>query len=41
METEVSERLHFCGTETESQEGGYLEGAVIAAMRLAKTLIEA
>ncbi|WP_345988504.1 FAD-dependent oxidoreductase [Sulfurimonas sp. HSL1-2] len=41
METAVSECLHFCGTETESQEGGYLEGAVIAAMRLAKTLMEA
>ena len=36
----LSPRLHFCGTETSGTEGGYLEGAVIAAMRLAKTLTE-
>ncbi|MHC3993272.1 flavin monoamine oxidase family protein [Thiomicrolovo sp. ZZH C-3] len=41
MEAAASERVRFCGTETSHEEGGYLEGAVIAAMRLAKTLLEA
>lgn len=33
-----SPRLHFSGTETAVSEGGYLEGAVIAAFELAKKL---
>jgi len=31
-------RIHFCGTETSPVEGGYLEGAVFSAMRLARSL---
>jgi monoamine oxidase len=34
------DRIRFCGTETSETEGGYLEGAVIAAMRLAKSLTD-
>jgi len=33
-----SPRIHFCGTETSPSEGGYLEGAVIAATELAQSL---
>jgi len=33
-----SEQIRFCGTETSETEGGYLEGAVISAMRLAQEL---
>ena len=40
MEPACSERIFFCGTETSEEEGGYLEGAVIAAVRLAKTLTQ-
>jgi monoamine oxidase len=38
MDIDGSSRVHFCGTETSRSEGGYLEGAVVAAMRLAKSL---
>ncbi len=37
--TPVGDRLFLCGTETAEQEGGYLEGAVIAAKRLAALLM--
>lgn len=33
-------RVHFSGTETAAQEGGYLEGAVIAAFELARRLLD-
>ncbi|MEJ2500180.1 MAG: FAD-dependent oxidoreductase [Campylobacterales bacterium] len=38
MDIPWSSRVHFCGTETSRSEGGYLEGAVVAAMRLAQSL---
>lgn len=31
-------KLHFCGTETTTTHGGYMEGAVVAAQRVAATL---
>lgn len=33
-------RVHFSGTETASQEGGYLEGAVVSAFELAQNLLK-
>ena len=38
--TAAMPRIAFSGTETSYEEGGYLEGAVIAAMRLAKKILE-
>ena len=38
IEIAWNDRVRFCGTETSEQEGGYLEGAVIAAVRLANAL---
>lgn len=39
LEASWEGRIHLCGTETASTEGGYLEGAVAAAMQLAKRLL--
>jgi len=40
LEPGWSKRIRFCGTETSDIEGGYLEGAVISAMRLAQELTD-
>lgn len=39
LDAKVHERLFLCGTESVQTEGGYLEGAVIAANRLANSLL--
>jgi monoamine oxidase len=38
LEASWEGRIHLCGSETSATEGGYLEGAVIAATQLAKRL---
>ena len=40
LETTLSPRIRLCGTEASHTEGGYLEGAVIAAMQLASELMQ-
>jgi monoamine oxidase len=35
----MNDKLYFCGTETAEAFGGYMEGAIVAAQRVAGNLV--